>query len=149
MWQTYYMHVIWTWIQQYWLITTFVMIVGSGIRTDSWSEHCSCISKHMQTRYHKWIKSNFVLSQFGCTTIMNVSDEQTTLSSCQLKEVKWNMHSTILYSKNIGSKKTLANYSSSSNFSPIYPISITFSMQVDFNLPKFFLPNFIKLVFIS
>ena len=32
-------------------------------------------------------------------------------------------------------------------FSPIFTISITFPMQMDFNSPKFFLPNFLQSLF--
>ena len=49
--------------------------------------------------------------------------------------------------KNIGGKKTLANYSNSPSFLPIFTISITFPIQMDFSSPKFFLPNFQQSLF--
>ena len=41
----------------------------------------------------------------------------------------------------------LTNYSTLPSFLPIFTISITFSMQMDFNSPKFFLPNFLQSLF--
>ena len=53
----------------------------------------------------------------------------------------------IPYSKNIAIiwwQKTLVNYSNSPSFSPIFTSSTTFPMQMDFNSPKFFPPNFLQ-----
>ena len=57
---------------------------------------------------------------------------------------------SIPYSKNIGGEKTLVNlvnYSISPSVLPIFTISITFPIQMDFNLSKFFPPNFLQSLF--
>ena len=51
------------------------------------------------------------------------------------------------YSKNIGGEKTLANYSISPSFLPIFTNSITFPMQMDFNSPNFLQSLFAKLLY--
>ena len=55
---------------------------------------------------------------------------------------KFSYHPTV---KNIGGERTLANYCISLSFLLIFIISITFPMQMNFNLQKFFPPNFLQL----
>ena len=60
------------------------------------------------------------------------------------------MHVIIPYSKNFGSKKLwriLQTTAIHQVFLPICTISIAFPMQMDFNLPKFFPPNFLQSLF--
>ena len=54
-------------------------------------------------------------------------------------QADWNV--IIPYSKNIGKFGELEQFA---QFFVIFTIFVTFPMQMDFNLPKFFPPNFLQ-----
>ena len=51
------------------------------------------------------------------------------------------MHAVIPYSKKNICDKKLVSYNNSQSFFANFTIYLTFPMQMDFNLPKLFMPN--------
>ena len=93
-------------------------------------------------------KPNSIWKSFARQTFWNVSfiKFRQTFPPSKFCAIRYMVYHTVktLEVKNFGKFGKLKQFA---KFSSIFTIYITFSMQMDFNLPKLFLPNFLQSLF--